>query len=153
MLIKSIFHSVVDVITNSSTVIYTYQNSVDEAKELVQEVLKLSGVTDKTSEDIFFYGVFCENDTYLEFDSEEIPEFEGSYEEKRKWLDDLIVSILKGEIERPSWMISAENESYFGGWVPSSYLYLMPKEEKYRELGEKIKRLLCSPSFDGGRDG
>ena len=39
-MIKIKFHSIVDVITNSSTVIYTYQDSVGVAKSLVKEVLK-----------------------------------------------------------------------------------------------------------------
>jgi hypothetical protein len=68
--IKIKFHSIVDVITNSSTVIYTYQNSVSEAKELVQAILDLAG--EKVSpDDVFYYGVFCDDDRY--FDSEDLP--------------------------------------------------------------------------------
>jgi len=37
-------HSVVEIITNSSTVIYSYQaSSVEPAKELIQEILKAFG--------------------------------------------------------------------------------------------------------------
>jgi hypothetical protein len=65
-LIKIKFHSVVDVITNSSTVIYTYQDSVIQAKELVQELLELTGKTYLKPDNIFYYGVFCGKDTYLD---------------------------------------------------------------------------------------
>jgi len=41
---KIAIHSIVEVITNSSTVIYTYQGgSLEPAKELIKEVLKLMG--------------------------------------------------------------------------------------------------------------
>jgi hypothetical protein len=38
-------------------------------------------------------------------------------------------------------------------YSPSSYLYLEPKDESYKVLGEKISALLNSISADGGRDG
>ena len=47
-------HSVIDVITNSSTEIFTdFSNSVEPCKELINEMLKTFGVEDLTSDDIF----------------------------------------------------------------------------------------------------
>lgn len=58
MELKFKIHSVVDVITNSSTIIYTYQDdSIQPAKELIDEMLRLFGVTDKTADDIFKFSV------------------------------------------------------------------------------------------------
>lgn len=166
-MIKIKIHSIVDVITNSSTVIYTYQNSIKEAKELVQEVLDIAGITDKTPDDIFYYGIFCDKDRYFEAEHEDFPkdcpeiDYSTPYnsEERRaiyaaqdKWLGDIKLSIMKGEIEKPNWMVDAEEEDY-DGWSPDSYLYLVPKDNKFKGLADKISKLLGSVSADGGRDG
>jgi hypothetical protein len=47
-------HSIIDVITNSSTEIYTYvgKYSIDKAYELLNEILKIAG-SDKKAEDLF----------------------------------------------------------------------------------------------------
>jgi len=158
-MIKVKIHSVVDVITNSSTVIYTYQDSVKEAKALVQELLNLTGEKDKSPDDVFFYGVFCDDDRYLEGDNlpDECPTVDWSSDKRKEhqeaqnlWFENLKLSIIKGEIEKPGWMDSCE-DGY--DWDPDRYLNLIPKDERYAELGKKIESLLCSPTSDGGRDG
>ena len=117
--IKIKFHSIVDVITNSSTVIYTYQNSVSEAKELVQAILDLAG--EKVSpDDVFYYGVFCDDDRY--FDSEDLPSdcpaWESGGKDQEAWLENLKLSILKGEIKKPDWMKDCESDDDY--WDPDS---------------------------------
>jgi hypothetical protein len=170
-MLKFKFHSFVDVITNSSTTIYTYQNSVKQAKELVEEMLKLAGINDKTADDVFYYGVFCDNERYFEgkLDEEDFleehnignfPKNDADYgtdehkdlmKKQDEWLLNIQLSIMKGEIKKPSWMKECEtNDDY---WNPDSYLTLLPKEEKYEAFGKKIKALLNSVSADGGRDG
>ena len=58
--VKFKMHSMVDVITNSSTVIYTYQDGcLNPAKELINEVLKLEG-SDKNADDLFEFEVSSE---------------------------------------------------------------------------------------------
>lgn len=51
-------HSVVDVITNSSTVIYTSAagNAIDVAKEIINEVLGLAG-SEKSADDLFDFRI------------------------------------------------------------------------------------------------
>lgn len=153
-MIKIKFHSIVDVITNSSTVIFTYQDSVTQAKELVAEVLKLSGVEDKTPDDLFHYGIFCDEDQYLEdIDDDEIPEdmpeITGAYgSDERKesekiqtaWFNGLLEKIIKGEIEQPEWM--GKKETNYDDYSYSTYLYLIPKSDEYNELGKRIQKLL-----------
>jgi len=52
--VKVNIHSMVDVITNSSTVIYTWASGgIDQVKELVNVILKASG-SEKKVEDLFF---------------------------------------------------------------------------------------------------
>lgn len=61
-------HSFVDVITNSSTVIYCQCNdkAVDSTKEMINEFLKVAG-SDKTADDLFTFKLekedcYCEED-------------------------------------------------------------------------------------------
>lgn len=156
-MLKIKIHSIVDVITNSSTVIFTYQNSVKEAKELVAEVLRLAG-EDKTPDDVFYYGVFCEDDQYLYSenlpeDCPDDPDYKTKGKLRREWLDKIKLDIITGEIEQPQWMSKCEEADKWSDWLPSSLLYLMPKDPKYEPLADKIKSLLGSVGADGGRDG
>ena len=123
-MLKVKFHSIVDVITNSSTTIFVYQDSIKEAKELIQEVLKLSGIKE-TVDDLFWFGVFHDNDAYLDYiddmgeaEFEELEELEKEfiksfpthedwktqYKLRNKWIEELKVNIIKGKIEEPEWM-------------------------------------------------
>lgn len=156
-------HSVVDVITNSSTTIFTYQNdSIEPAKELIDEILKLAGITDKKADDIFYFGVFCQEYEYIEYIEEECiegfenfdnldwgsPEYDEAKQKNYDKLKGLFLSIMKGEIEKPDWMISVEDG--ISNFAPNSLLWLEPKDPIYEELGLKISSLLCSVSADGG---
>lgn len=149
MMIKVKLHSSVDVITNSSTVIFTYQNSTEEVKELVAEILKLSDTPDLTPDDVFYYGTFCESDVYA--DSEGIVPEEYTNTEM---VERTIVAVLTGEMEKPDWMTEVENnEDYFEYYCPDVYLHVLAKEEKYKPLGQKLLDFLNSPSHEATRDG
>lgn len=133
-------HSSVDLITNSSTVIFTYsEGSLESVKSMVNEMLK---VFDKkeTFEDLFYAGVFLEDDGYYFYDNPgvEIEDF-SSFK----------LQILKGEIERPQWMIDVEDKDESHGTV----LELYPKDEKYSELANKIISFLYSTHSDAEFDG
>lgn len=155
-------HSVVDLITNSSTVIFTYQDSVTETKALVSEILKLSGDAESSPDDVFWYGVFCESDEYLERlrEIEDVPERGNNpheygtpsyklFEKKEEdWLRDVQLSIMKGEISQPDWMITIE-DGYEGVPLPT-YLHLVAKEQKYEALSDKIRELLSSTEYEEG---
>lgn len=160
-MLKFKFHSIVDLITNSSTVIFTYQNSIKEAKELIAEILKLSG-SDKTPDDVFYYGVFCGSDEYLDDIEDtlddEVPDdlpsdvdWKRENELREEWINSLISKIIKEEIKKPDWMEKCETN--YDDYHYSTYLYLIPKDDKYNELGDKIRKLLGSVSGDGYRDG
>jgi len=119
-------------------------------------MLKLSGVEDKSADDLFYFGVFCDKDTYLEALSynEEIELPEGfdnlSFKEKHDFINDLITSIIKGEIDKPDWMDEAEKGDE---WDPDTTLILIPKDQKYKVFGENIIKLLNGVDADVGRDG
>lgn len=155
-MIKLNIHSIVDIITNSSTVIYTYQHSTEQAKELVGELLKLCGETDKTPDDVFYYGEFHEDDTYLEDNSDlpdDIPKAEDwkkQSELQREWLREIKLKIMKGETNKPDWMADKTN---YNDFTQDIYLELVPKEEKYKALGMKIGALLSSVDNEACYDG
>jgi len=157
-------HSMVDVITNSSTTIYTYQNGCEApAKELINEMLKLAGENEKTADDVFYMGVFLD-DNYRYFDSydlpEECPKITARYRDlnykeeedlRNQWLESIKLSIMKGDSYKPQWMEDCEESS--DGYNPSNSLYLIAKEEKYEKFGKKIQSLINGVSADGGYDG
>lgn len=166
-ILETNIHSVVDVITNSSTTIFIYQNCVEQVKELVQEVLNLSGIKDKTSDDIFYYGVFCKDYIYLDYINENdghdsdiplvkseygTPEYEEEQKKQKEWLHNLKISIIKGEKETPKWFEAAEEDDY-SCYNYSTHLNLIVKDEKYNTLADKIKNILKAVDAEGFRDG
>lgn len=146
-------HSMVDVITNSSTVIYTYQNSTSEAKALIQEILNLIGNYEKV-DDLFYIGSFCDLDIYynhLENDEDELPDDYSSDDET--YVERVFEKVLKGEIKKPDWMERAEGSENYSRYNPSSYLTILAKDAKYENLAKKIITFLNSSKHDGGFEG
>ena len=128
-IIKIKLHSSVDLITNSSTVIFTYSDgSLSAVKDLVNEMLKVFG-REETFDDIFYAQVLP--DDYNE--DNELPE---NYKE-------LEVQYIKGEIEKQDWMENSERYDYYSG---DTSLYIIPKDEKYSELANKLLKYLYSTS-------
>jgi hypothetical protein len=140
------FHSAVDLITNSSTVIFTYSGgSISAVKDLVNEMLKVFGRSE-TFDDIFFAGVFC--DEYKYGESELCPDPEKI--DVKQLIDD----ILTGKIEKPQWMNDVEEEeSECDYYHPSTDLYLQAKDEKYNELANLLLKYLNSQDHEATRDG
>ena len=159
-LIKVNFHSAVDIITNSSTTIFTYSEGCDrKALELIDEFIKVLG-SDKKAEDMFYIGVFCSISDYMEkvYDLDEnseddldIPDglLEGNYKESGAIVEETFLKVMKGEIGRPEWMIAVDESTNYMEYNYDSSLYIVPKEEKYKELGEKIRDFLYSTDHDG----
>jgi hypothetical protein len=137
----------------SETFIFTYQDSIEETKDLVNEILRLSNITDKTADDIFWYALFYDNATYLENDvfySHFKDKLELlDYKTQNQWLCDLKLSIMKDEIEKPQCMKEIKTSSNINN---SYYLYLIPKDEKYINLANKIENLLMSVTSDSSNE-
>ena len=158
------FHSIVDVITNSSTVIYTYQDCEKEAKELLQEVLNIAGNGEKV-EDVFIIGVFLNYpgdyfDYVLDRGPEEREEIDipkevldMGWKEQVQYVKDLIVKIMNKEIEKPQWMIDEEERENWACYKNSTSLYIKAKDMKYMPLVQKALRFLNAPNHEATRDG
>lgn len=154
--IKLKIHSAVDLITNSSTTIFTYSDgALSTLKELVNEMLKTFGKTE-TFDDIFYAGVFLDdNEGYYEADtrlSEDDEEYvsvfdELNWQERAIKINETKLQVLKGEIEKPDWMI--ETEGYYNdSYLSETNLEIIPKSEKYQELANKLIKFLYSTNHE-----
>jgi cupin superfamily acireductone dioxygenase involved in methionine salvage len=153
-IIKIKLHSSVDLITNSSTVIFTYsEGSLSAVKDLVNEMLKVFG-REETFDDIFYAEVFLQDDSdYYENDLSPEELTLDDWKETQKVFEALKLSVLKKEIEKPNWMEKIEDEENFDGYNSSTSLNLMAKDEKYSELANKLLKYLYSTSHEATRDG
>lgn len=151
--IKIKLHSSVDLITNSSTVIFTYSGgSLGAVKDLVNEMLKTFG-KEESFDDVFYAGVFLDDDSsYLE--SEDCPEefTKNKWKENEDNFNKFKLDILKGEYKKPKWMNDVEDGDGYG-YSPSTSLELIPKDEKYSNLASALLKYLYSTSHEATRDG
>jgi len=153
--IKLKIHSSFDLITNSSTVIFTYSDgSLTAVEELVNEMLKVFN-SDKTFNDIFYADVFLEDDyNYYEWmDEEELEQYGLPTENTLDYINDIRLKVLKKEIEQPEWMKISEKRENYSGYPLDTVLELLPKDEKYIDLSNKLLNYLYSTSHEATRDG
>lgn len=140
-------HSVTDLITNSSTVIYTYsEGSLQSVKDLVNVMFQTLNY-DYTFDEVFHAVVLCAYDRYLNSDS-----FNAHMESKEEF-STLWDKIMIGEAEVPAWMAQIRREANYNGCYPDTNLYLTPKSERYQELSNKLLNFLYSTSHEASYDG
>jgi hypothetical protein len=147
-------HSVTDLITNSSTTIFTYSGSSEQVlKDMINEIFKTFGIYNKC-EDVFDTVVLC-NDKYQY--TEYIDDCDGEYPEgvdETTDINQLYDDVKSGKLPKPAWFhIVEESESSYDYFTPSTYLYIIPKEKEYEKLSELIKSFLYSTSHEATRDG
>lgn len=146
------FHSFVDVITNSSTTIYTYsKSSIEPAKKLINSFVKLMGYS-KTADEMFFidcfpdfwekWDDFIERTVENDFDEETESIKNMDFHERKEYFEKLKYDIASGAKERPAW-IDYEPDDYY---YPSSgtNIYIYPKSKKFKEVAEALVTFLYS---------
>lgn len=143
---KMNIHSAVDVITNSSTVIYTRcEGSIAPAKQVIDEFLKAFNITG-TADDLFYIDTFLD-DAYMY--EEYICEYWNSEQEEEdqidvsivtiKWLEEQIKSVLRGG-KTPDWMDSAVDHYEEN----STCLYIEAKNPEHQKIGDRLVSFLNS---------
>ena len=158
--IKLSLHSIVDLITNSSTVIFTYsEGSLDAVKALIDEIIKvfssdISQYKGLTVDDLFYFGIFLDDvDLYSEYWEDNKDELNDDFkypEDIEQYIDD----ILTEKIIKPQWMISTENaEICCEYYKANNSLYIKAKDEQHIELANKLLKYLYSTSHEATRDG
>ncbi len=154
-------HSVTDLITNSSTTIYTYsENSENALKLMVNEIFRIFDIN-KTCDDVFDTVVMYRDfDQYYYSteggDKDLLPEDLKNLENPYDAITEICHKVEKGEIPKPEWMNKIEeynDENQCDNYSPSTRLYLIPKDDKSRELAKLIENFLYSTSHEACRDG
>ena len=174
-MIKIPLHSITDKITNSSITIFTYsEGSIDACKELINEIFKTFGVGEKC-DDVFILTLLAEDfEIYYEYfendddDDDEGEEDGGEEDEKgfisedelqqlnvdkrEKYIESLIEDIYNGKVEKPKWMLKAEQKTNYYDLSPSTSLYIVSKEPQFEKLAKLIKEFLYSTEHEAVRD-
>ena len=145
------------------TITFIYSSeSVEALKNLFIELRLVFGYTlIPEFDDMFYYGVFCKPNTYSNFNGWEKAQREGievpeiltamcpTPSEREDFVKRTINEIIKGEIDKPEWMRYVEEESVCSCYnaAPSTFLTLIPKDEKYRILADRLLEFLYSPNM------
>jgi hypothetical protein len=174
-----LLHSITDLITNSSTTIYTYsERSLEPCKEMINVMLKMFG-SDKTCDDIFELSVELDtpNDLYYSvawrcdekqlptelrtlvkdvkdrFAKKDVSSFEDFREKLKTTVDNIIDQYKKGLIEKPYFLREIEDIGFYDSPRQETTLRITPKDPKYQELAEKFVKFLYSTDHESHYDG
>ena len=111
-------------------------------------------------DDLFYYGVFCKPQNYanFEFNITEVYDFDIPYnitncqakeEEKIDYVEKLINQIMRKEITKPEWMKYVEMNASCNEYdqAPSTFLQIIPKENQYEALAQRLIEFLYSPNL------
>lgn len=145
------------------TITFIYSSeSVEAIKRLFTELRGVFGYTlIPEFDDMFYYGVFCKPQTYSNFvgwekaqgEGVEVPEILTALcptpSEREDFVKRIINEIIRDEIEKPEWMRYVEEETVCSCYdaAPSTFLILIPKDEKYRILADRLLDFLYSPNM------
>jgi hypothetical protein len=139
-----------DLITNSSTTIYTYsENSEGALKDMINEIFSVLRVG-KRCEDVFTLSVTLDGIEYYGyyFENNDKPDEFADLEDSK--LDEAIEAVVKkvvnGEIQKPQWMKDAEEHEDGEGYRPGTTLNIVPKLPEYEKLSKLITNFLYSTS-------
>ena len=134
------------------------QPSIEALEKLMSAFFATFGMVE-TIDDLFYYGVFCKPQNYanFEFDIKENYGFDIPYnimnyqatEEKIDYVKKLINQIMRKEITKPEWMKYVEMNTICNkyGQAPSTFLQIIPKENKYKALAQRLIEFLYSPNL------
>ena len=132
---------------------------IEPLQDLINEMLLIFN-SPLRIDDIFYYDVFCKPETYANYQHwDEAPEnlevpFEltntcSTSNDRTNYVNNVIKEVLRGEIDKPSWMIYVEMEEICNEYeqAPSTFLYIEVKDETYKILAEKLINFLYSPNL------
>ena len=134
------------------------QPSIEALEKLISDFFGTFGMVE-TIDDLFYYGVFCKPQNYanFEFDIKENYGFDIPYnimncqatEEKIDYVKKLINQIMKKEITKPEWMKYVEMNASCNEYdqAPSTFLQIIPKENQYEALAQRLIEFLYSPNL------
>ena len=147
-------HSFTDLITNSSTTIFTYSdNSLEACREMIDEFFKALGV-DKKCDDVFNLVVTMDSYSYTEYmddeeEDDEEDEDEGSEEEEEESVDEKSIAktvkdVQEGKIAKPKWMADAEEYAKSTDEPSETFLHISAKSPEFEKLAQLVSTFLYS---------
>ena len=155
-------HSFTDLITNSSTTIYTYSdNSLEVCREMIDEFFRALDI-DKKCDDVFNLVVtFSDEDMYeelLEGDEEDEDEDEDDEDEDDESLEEdeeededddedtktVVQEVREGKRDKPQWMIGVEEFAKDLDDPPETSLYVSAKRPQFEKLAKLLTDFLYS---------
>ena len=140
---KLCIHSITDLITNSSTTIYTYSDASPQAcREMIDSIFESFGMPHKC-DDIFNLVLLLDQDYRYEYWLKREGHIIGGD------LDELIKNIKAGKVEKPSWMVTAEEDNDESG---GTTLHISAKNPNFDHLAKKIYNFLYSTNAEEGSD-
>jgi hypothetical protein len=149
-------HSITDLITNSSTTIYTYSDESDAACiEMIDEILKSLG-SDKTCKDMFRVSVNVDRYVIVDYfnsleeDDKNLPDgwVDFNRDQKYNFVLNMLDDIANGKINKPEILKRIENEQNYDGMYPQTYLTIVALKPEYAEAAVKIKKFLYSTAHE-----
>lgn len=141
---------------------YVYSSpSLGRFEKLMEAIFEALGSEYRKASDIFYYGVFCKEGTYAFFDWSNDPEancvkdipsklrnpLEGS-NTKRIFVHATICDILRGKIEKPEWMEHIEQSFCYDDEQTSTFLYILPKTEEFKDVARLLDEFLYSVNMN-----
>lgn len=145
--VKLNIHSIIDVITNSSTEIFVHsEDCIEPAKELLSELLRVLKI-DKSIEDLFDIKLKVTNiheiiSYYFCFENKYLLSLGDTREKQEEALEQLILYVIQNKIEKPDWY-----DKYDIGYHTKTIISITSKDEKYNDLLTLIEKLLYSPHY------
>jgi hypothetical protein len=155
-------HSITDLITNSSTTIYTHSDrSPKTMVDMIDGIFRVFGI-DKKCDDVFDLSVELRDAEdiservidYLCDEPSTVPEDfydQDVDEDLLNKLDNLYNDIYENDTKKPDWLVAAEKAIIDNmDYVPSTVLQITAKQPEYEELCDLITSFLYSTSHSAG---
>lgn len=133
------------------------QPSIEALENLITEIFWAYGLCN-SAEDIFYYGVFCKPQNYINFEFDGDYDFEvpseltsacTTYSDKINFIQKTIKQIMRHEIEKPEWMkyVEMNMDCNEYGMPPSTFLQIEAKDPAYEKFAERLIEFLYSPNL------
>lgn len=133
--------------------------SIEALENLIKSFLATFNIP-KTIDEMFEYGVFCKPETYANFEfwdeaplnlcvPDNLTSVCSKPSDRMNYVKMIIEQIIKGEIDKPEWMLYVEQTASCNKFndAPSTFLTIIPKSDEYRDLANKLIEFLYSPNL------
>jgi len=153
-------HSMIDLITNSSTEIFVHsESSVKPAKDLLAELLKMEN-SEKTVDEVFTFSIETGDLSYFieiladnmeDYDEETFNKLglkDLNWAKQEEIVEQYVEDIENKKIKRPDYFDDLMDEHEIN---VDTYLVVKSNDTKYDHFLELLKKFLYSPDYQEGQ--